>query len=356
MNKMWDIVIIGAGPAGLGAAIESSKRGAKVLLVDENKLPGGQLFKQIHKFFGSKEHYAGLRGNQIGEKLIGEALANGVHYMGETICQGFTDEGEIILNREGRIELIKSKAIILATGGIEKGLPFKNWTLPGVMTAGCAQTFANIHGIRVGQEILVIGSGNVGLITAYQLIQAGMKIKGIVEFQDNITGYEVHLNKIRKLGIPLYTSHTILEALGEDHVIGGKIVDLNNGDEKIIECDTIILAVGLRTNSRIAVSLGCKTIYNEAFGGMIPIHDKRMETTIKNIFIAGDLSAIEEASTALDEGRIAGLSAAQNLGYMVKDEEIELINKRLLELRSGFFGQKRKDFKEEIIRRHNHDA
>ncbi len=353
---MWDIVIIGAGPAGLGAAIEASKTGAKVLLVDENKLPGGQLFKQIHKFFGSKEHYAGLRGNQIGEKLIGEALANGVHYMGETICQGFTDEVEIILNKESGLELIKSKAIILATGGIEKGLPFKNWTLPGVMTAGCAQTFANIHGIQVGHEILVIGSGNVGLITAYQLIQAGMKIKGIVEFQENITGYEVHLNKIRKLGIPLYTSHTIVEALGKDHVIGGKIVGLNDGHEKTINCDTIILAVGLRTNSRIAASLGCKTIYNEAFGGMIPLHDNRMETTKKNIFVAGDLTAIEEASTALDEGRIAGLAAAQNLGYLVADSDIEVINQRLIELRSGFFGQKRKDFKQEILRRHHHEA
>lgn len=353
---MWDIVIIGAGPAGLGAAIEASKVGAKVLLVDENKLPGGQLFKQIHKFFGSKEHYAGLRGYQIGEKLIGEALANGITYMGETICQGFTDDGDIVLNKVGEIEFIKSKAIILATGGIEKGLPFKNWTIAGVMTAGCAQTFANVHGIKVGQEVLVIGSGNVGLITAYQLIQAGMKIKGIVEFQENITGYEVHLNKIRKLGIPLFTSHTIVEALGKDHVIGGKIVDLNNGEEKVIECDTIILAVGLRTNSRTAVSLGCKTIYNEAFGGMIPLHDERMCTSVKNIFVAGDITAIEEASTALDEGRIAGLAAAQNLGYMVKDKEIALINKRLVELRSGFFGQKRKDFKEEILRRHHHEA
>ncbi|KAF0092657.1 MAG: FAD-dependent pyridine nucleotide-disulfide oxidoreductase [Fusobacteria bacterium] len=353
---MWDIVIIGAGPAGLGAAVEASKVGAKVLLVDENKLPGGQLFKQIHKFFGSKEHYAGLRGYQIGEKLIGQALANGVSYKGETICQGFTDEGDIILNKVGKIEFIKSKAIILATGGIEKGLPFKNWTLPGVMTAGCAQTFANVHGIKVGQEILVIGSGNVGLITAYQLIQAGMKIKGIVEYQEKITGYEVHLNKIRKLGIPLYTNHTIIEATGDDHVKAARIIDLVSNEEKIIDCDTILLAVGLRTNSRLAINLGCKTIYNENFGGLIPLHDERMCTSVKNIFVAGDITAIEEANTALDEGRIAGLAAAQNLGYKVEDKEIKLINQRLVELRSGFFGQKRKDFKQEIIRRHHHEA
>ena len=353
---MWDITIIGGGPAGLGAAIEAGKKGARVLLVDENKQPGGQLFKQIHKFFGSKEHFAGLRGYQIGEKLITEALEAGVTYMGETICQGFTDDGDIILNKPGEIVLAKSKVIILATGGIEKGLPFKNWTLPGVMTAGCAQTYANVHGIKVGQEAIVIGSGNVGLITAYQLLQAGMKIKAIVEFQDKITGYEVHLNKIRKLGIPLLTSHTIIEALGRDYVTGGVIKDLKNDEEKVIDCDTIILAVGLRTNSRITTSMGCKTIYNENFGGVIPLHDQSMETTRKNIFVAGDLTAIEEASTALDEGRIAGLAAARNIGLEVDDREIEMINLRLGELRSGHFGSKRAAFKEEILRRHQDEA
>ena len=353
---MWDIVIIGAGPAGLGAAIEASKKGAKVLLVDENKMPGGQLFKQIHKFFGSKEHYAGMRGNQIGQNLITQALENGVTYMGETICQGFDDQGSIILSHNNKMDLIKSQALILATGGIEKGLAFEKWTLPGVMTAGCAQTYANIHGIRVGQKVVVVGSGNVGLITAYQLIQAGIEIAAIVEFQDKITGYEVHLNKIRKLGIPIYTSHTIIEAIGTEHVTAGKILDLKTKEEKIIDCDTIVLAVGLRTNNRVAVSLGCKTIYNETFGGMIPLHDKRMETTLKNLFVAGDLTAIEEANTALDEGRIAGLAAAQSIGCAVEDGEIELINKRLDELRSGFFGEKRKAFKQEILRRHYNET
>ncbi|MDD2371476.1 MAG: NAD(P)/FAD-dependent oxidoreductase [Firmicutes bacterium] len=353
---MWDIVVIGGGPAGLGASIEASKKGAKVLLVDENKLPGGQLFKQIHKFFGSKEHYAGMRGNQIAQTLIKQALDNGVTYMGETICQGFDDKGNIILSHNNSVDFISTKALILATGGIEKGLPFKNWTIPGVMTAGCAQTFANIHGIKVGQEIVIIGSGNIGLITAYQLIQAGIKIKAIVEFQDRVTGYEVHLNKIRKLGIPIFTSHTIVEAIGKDHVIAGKIVDLLTKEEKIIDCDTIVLAVGLRTNSRVAVSLGCKTIYSEAFGGMIPLHDSRMETTINNIFVAGDLTAIEEANTALDEGRIAGLAAAQNIGFKVDDKEIQVIIERLSDLRSGFFGEKRKTFKQEIIRRYEDET
>lgn len=353
---MWDTIVVGAGPAGLGAAIEAARLGARVLLVDENRKPGGQLFKQIHKFFGSKEHFAGERGFQIGEYLINEALELGVTYKGETICQGFSDQGKVILGREGKVELADARTLILATGGIEKGLPFTNWTLPGVMTAGCAQTYANIHGIKAGQEILVIGSGNVGLITAYQLIQGGMKIAGIVEFQDKITGYEVHLNKIRKLGIPLYTSHTIIEAKGEDHVEEAVIENLLTGEKKNIKCDTICLAVGLRTNSRLAASLGCKTIYDNSFGGVIPLHDKRQETTMKNIFVAGDLTAIEEASTALDEGRIAGIAAAENLGFKDPENKIQLINQRLAELRSGHFGERRQAFKEEMTRRHHEET
>ena len=97
---MWDVLIVGSGPAGLGASIECAKKGGQVLLVDENEKPGGQLFKQIHKFFGSKEHFAGRRCYQIGEDLLAEALALGVTFYNNTICQGFNSNGHAILKKE----------------------------------------------------------------------------------------------------------------------------------------------------------------------------------------------------------------------------------------------------------------
>lgn len=347
---MWNLLVVGSGPAGLGASIEAAKKGAKVLLVDENEKPGGQLFKQIHKFFGSKEHFAGRRGYQIGEDLLKEALDVGVTFYNNTICEGFDESGVAVLKRDGHLLFESYDALILATGGIEKGLPFKGWTKAGVMTAGCAQTFVNVHGVQVGREILVIGSGNVGLITAYQMIQSGMKVKGIVEIQDHITGYEVHLNKIKKLGVPLYLNHSIQEALGKDTVERALLKNLETDETIEVEADTILLAVGLRSNGRLATLKNCTSIYTEKYGGIIPIHNPLMETTVENIFVAGDICGIEEASTALDEGRLAGLSAIKKQGFLVAEDETDCIRKRLDGLRSGAFGVERKIFKDAICK------
>ena len=347
---VWDVTVIGSGPAGLGAAIEASKRGINVLLVDENEAPGGQLFKQIHKFFGSREHFSGKRGYQIGEMLLEEALSLGVTFSNMTRCEGVTDEEKLILHREGGVEFVTSKRIILATGGIEKGLPFKGWTLPGVMTAGCAQTFANVRGIRVGNKGIMIGSGNVGLITSYQMMQAGMEMKGICEVMDHIGGYQVHLGKVMKRGVPLYLGHEIMEAFGDGQVEGCILKDRTTGEKKAIKVDTIMLAVGLRTNSRLANILGCPLTYSPSFGGLIPYHDRYMETPKKHVYVAGDISGIEEANTALDEGRLAGLSAAASLGKMVPGEEFNKLWKRLGLLRSGPFGEKRQAFKDGLMK------
>lgn len=346
----WDMVVVGSGPAGLGASIEAGKKGVKVLLVDENEAPGGQLFKQIHKFFGSKEHFAGMRGYQIGEKLLEDAIDCGVTFYNNTRCEGITDENKIILHRDNNMEFIDWKKTVLATGGIEKGIPFKGWTLPGVMTAGCAQTFANVRGVRVGDKGIMIGSGNVGLITSYQMMQAGMEIKGICEVQSKIGGYKVHLGKVMKKGVPLYLNHEIVEAFGDGKVEGCILKDRETGEEKTIEVDTVMLAVGLRSNSRLASIMGCPYSYNEPFGGLIPYHDKFMRTLKDNVYVAGDISGIEEANTALDEGRLAGLAIARSLGKEVADEEFEIVWNRLGLLRSGSFGEKRQLFKEALMK------
>lgn len=346
---MWDIAVVGGGPAGLGAGIEAAKKGAKVLVIDENQKPGGQLFKQIHKFFGSKEHFAGMRGFQIGERLLKEALEAGVVFWSDTICEGFDENRDLVLKRNGKLFFEQSKKVILATGGIEKGLPFEGWTLPGVMTAGCAQTFANVRGIRVGKRALVIGTGNVGLIVAYQMMQSGMEIAGFVEVQEKIGGYDVHLKKLMKVGVPLNLRHTIKKAIGNGKVESAVIENIDSGEKKVIEVDTILLAVGLKANSRLSIIAGCNTIRNEKFGGIVPIHNNSMETTKDNVLVAGDICGIEEASTALDEGRLAGLSAARSLGFAVTQQEIEEINNRLIRLRMGPFGEERQTFKEFIM-------
>lgn len=353
-----ELLIIGGGPAGLAAAIAAGSKGVKAVVVDENSLPGGQLFKQIHKFFGSKEHKAGTRGNIIGEQLLNEVRETGVEVMLNTRAFGIFDDNIIGIVRNGKSEKVKAEKIILATGASENALAFKGSTLPGVMTAGAAQTFINVHRVLPGKRIVMIGTGNVGLITSYQLIQAGAEIVAVVEAAQNVGGYDVHANKIRRAGVPIFLGHTVIEAFGDGEVQGAIIVPV---DEKFqpdlsdcirLECDTICFAVGLTPRIELAQMAKVPTTFIATLGGHLPIHDNRLKVN-DQILIAGDIAGVEEASTAMEEGRLAGIVAAMELGYISEldgENEIQLVYDRMSRLRSGQFGMKRAVAKNEIFR------
>jgi len=150
--KRYEVIIIGAGPAGLSAAIEAAGNGLQVVVFDENARPGGQLFKQIHKFFGSREHKAKIRGFRIGEVLLKEAEELGVEVVLNATVIGIFDNKTISVMIDDRIEHIKANNIVIATGASENMAPFPGWTLPGVIGAGAAQTMMNIHGLQPGQK------------------------------------------------------------------------------------------------------------------------------------------------------------------------------------------------------------
>lgn len=339
-----EVAVIGGGPAGLGAAIEAGKLGAEVCLFDENYLPGGQLFKQIHKFFGSKDHYAGVRGFQIGELLLKQAKEAGVNLKLSSKVLGVLEGGIIAVQENEVFKTYQAKTVVIATGAKENALMFPGWTLPGVMTAGAAQTFVNVHRVKPGNRALVIGSGNVGLILSYQLSQAGIEVAAIVEAQPEITGYKVHAGKVSRLGIPILTSHTIKEAQGQTRVERAVVVKLGEdysplpGTEYVYETDLVCVAVGLSPRNELTRQYQCGTTYMGTLGGGVPLHNQSMESTQSNIFVAGDAAGVEEASTALEEGRIAGIGAAARLGYLDEDEankRIEAYWQRLDALRSG---------------------
>ncbi|MEI7884193.1 MAG: NAD(P)/FAD-dependent oxidoreductase [Clostridia bacterium] len=355
--REYDVIIIGAGPAGLGAAIELAKAGARPLLIDENSKPGGQLFKQIHKFFGSKEHYAGTRGYIIGENLLKEAAELGVEILLNTRVWGIYPDNSITIVTAAYSERLKARFIIIATGASENALSFPGCTMPGVITAGAAQTFVNIYHVLPGKKVVVVGSGNVGLIVAYQLMQAGAKVEAIIEAMPKISGYAVHAAKVKRAGVPVILSHTIVKAVGDSELEGviiGKLDDQMQhiqGSEKLIEADTICIAVGLTPRIELAALGNCKLQYSPILGGMLPWHNSNLETSQESIFVAGDVAGIEEASTALDEGRLAGVTVALKLGLIdVKVFKIqdEIIKNRLNSLRQGTFGEKRRKAKHEI--------
>ena len=180
-----DVLVIGAGPAGLAASIEAGKYGASTLLVDLNMQPGGQLFKQIHKFFGSSAHRSGTRGYDIGKQLLQEAQEANVEIWMQSTVIGIFPEHKVAIEKgldSGKKEMItiQAKKIIIATGASENAIRFNGWTTPGVMGAGAAQTMINVNHVKPGQQIVMLGTGNVGLIVSYQLMQAGCDVVSLL--------------------------------------------------------------------------------------------------------------------------------------------------------------------------------
>ena len=363
-----DVLIVGAGPAGLCAAIESATQGVRVLIVDENQCVGGQLIKQTHKFFGSKQERAGTRGIAIAKELEQELL----RLQKEGTIQVMTDATVIgyyeshikhrfgIVSRctyQSRLYDVRCSAVILACGAMENMLLFPGNDLPGVYGAGAVQTLMNVYGVKPGERVVMVGAGNVGLIVSYQLLQAGIAVDRVVEAAPLIGGYNVHAAKLRRSGVPIQTSHSIQEVYGNGTVEGAIIVTLDSqwkplkGTEEDVPCDTICLAVGLTPSTRLLSQIRAEVGFIPEAGGWIALHDESMQTSIKGVYVAGDASGIEEASTAMIEGKIAGLAAAIQLGFSKEKTLLAKHREELRSLRAGPFGEKPRIAKEKIAQK-----
>lgn len=357
--RRTELAVVGAGPAGLAAAVEAARCGVRVTLVDENGKPGGQLFKQIHKFFGSREHRAGTRGYRIGLDLLAETEALGVEVLLNRAVYGLFEGNVLGLSGPGGVEELCADRIILATGAGENGLAFPGGTLPGVMMAGAAQTMVNIHRVLPGRRFLMIGSGNVGLIVTYQLLQAGAEVVAVVEAAPKIGGYGVHSSKVRRAGVPILLAHTVKEAGGKNGVEWAVVCRLDEhfnevpGSDQLLEVDSICLAVGLTPLTELARMAGCRLTHVPRLGGFVPLHDGDMMTTVDGVYVAGDITGVEEASTAMEEGRLAGLAAAQSIGRLGTPEAEDrkgAVRERIAALRTGPFGEHRRLAKADLVR------
>ncbi|SNS66096.1 sarcosine oxidase subunit alpha [Anaerovirgula multivorans] len=356
--KNVELMVIGGGPAGLCAAIKAAELGVSVLLVERDRWLGGQLVKQTHMFFGSEKQHAATRGIDIAKLLIDkiEAMEN-IEVIKNATVLGIYEDGIITIEGEGKYQKIKPKAVIVATGASEKTLAFPKNDLPGIYGAGAVQTLMNVYGVKPGQRVLMVGAGNIGLIVTYQLMQAGVHVEAIIEGAPKIGGYLVHASKIRRMGVPIYTSYTVKEAEGENDLEEVTIWRLDEGWNPIpgteirLDVDVICVSVGLTPLSELLWQAGCKMQFVTALGGFVPIRDEEMQTSVKGIFVAGDVAGVEEASSAMVEGQLAGLSAASYLGYTVyniKEIKQDLLH-QLQALRSGPVGEKIRQGISEII-------
>lgn len=349
MIKNAELLIIGGGPAGLCAAKAAAELGARVLLIEKDEEPGGQLVKQTHKFFGSEKQYAGDRGIHIGRRLVEEVNAHpSIEVWCGAAALGIYEDGIVTVFHENRHKKIRPGRIIIATGAAEKFLAFPGNDLPGIYGAGAVQTLMNVAGVKPAQRVLMVGAGNIGLIVSYQLMQAGVEVAAVVEAAPNIGGFLVHASKIRRAGVPILTGYTVKEARGNGVLESVTICRLDEnfqqipGTDREIPCDTMCLAVGLTPLTELCFQAGCRMEFVRELSGHVPLTDDYLETTVPGIYAAGDVSGIEEASSAMVEGRLAGCATAAGLGHDPK-KAMELADEAAAELkilRSGPAGTK----------------
>lgn len=355
--KRTDVLVIGGGPAGLKAALTAAEAGGSVLIVDENPFLGGQLVKQTHKFFGSAQEEAGKRGIDIGSELVERVEENeNIEPMTSSSAVGIYEDSVGVYRNQRQFLKIEPKKTIVATGATEDTVKFPNNDLPGVYGAGGVQTLMNVYGVKPGEEVLMVGAGNVGLIVAYQLLQADINVKAIVEIAPEIGGYFVHAAKISRFGVPILTSHKILKAEGEQSLERVLVAEVDGkggiveGTEEEYEVDVLALGVGLSPSYRLLHHAGCELEHESRLGGYVPKRDSNMKTTRDDVYGAGDVSGIEEATSAALEGTIAGADAVLELGLGGQEEE-EIINNsrsKLKKLRSGPYYEDLREGLEEV--------
>jgi sarcosine oxidase subunit alpha len=307
-----DVLVIGGGPAGLSATKILGENNVSIVLVDDKTELGGKLVLQTHKFFGSqKDVYAGNRGIEIA-KILGNSVRSllNVKIWLNSVCLAVFSDGLVgILKDNSEYSLIKPKYLLITTGAREKMLVFPGNTLPGVYGAGAFQTLVNRDLIKAADKVFIVGGGNVGLIAGYHAIQAEIEVVGLIEALPQCGGYKVHEDKLRRLGVPISTNHTIVSANGKKSVESVTVAQIDkdfnivSGTEKTFPCDTILIAVGLNPVDEF---------YNKAkeFGF--------------NVWVAGDAQEIAEASAAIFTGKIEALKILKQIGIKISEDINEL--------------------------------
>jgi NADPH-dependent 2,4-dienoyl-CoA reductase/sulfur reductase-like enzyme len=339
-----DIAVVGAGPAGLSAALAASNAGAHVVVLDEYPEPGGQFYKQLPTQYRVPDRTQLDDDYTKGDKLLGAVRAAGITLSTETLVWGSFEPGVLCVLRRREAGTVKARKIIVASGAYERTVPFPGWDLPGVMTPGGAQTLVKNQQLMPGNHILLAGSGPFLLPVAKSLISAGAKLAGIYEATrplewvshslrlwghwDRIGEGLRYRRAIAEAGIPIRFGWIVVRAEGSEMLERVVLMKCDKNGQTIagtdhIECvDTLCVGYGFIPSVQLTRLLGCEHVFDGRRGGWIPKHNRAMETSMPGVFVAGEVAGIGGVYAALAEGALAGLSAAGQLGYKVRDAEL----------------------------------
>lgn len=315
------VVIVGAGPAGLAVREELTKKGVHNIVIDNNDKIGGQFLMQTHQFFffEKEKKFGGMRGFDIAKTLAGASLDN---IMLNATVWDILEGGRLAVKNVVSQELffVDTEHLVVATGAVPFMPAFKNDDVPGVYTAAVVQKMMNSELTLLGKNILTVGAGNIGYLTSYQAMQAGATVKAIIEAMPKEGGFPVQANRVRRLGIPIMTSHILLEALpnaDRTGVVGaviGECADfrLIPGTEKIIDgIDVINICTGLIPDNQLLVK------GNELFG--------------KRCHGVGDAIRIGEGTSAVLRGKQCAFEIMQALGVRYNYDDYLVVSKEYID-------------------------
>ncbi|NMC29461.1 MAG: FAD-dependent oxidoreductase [Pelolinea sp.] len=322
--KKCDVAVIGSGPGGLAAAIAAKQHGAKnVLLIERDREPGGILLQCIHNGFGVEIFKKDLPGPAYAQHFIHEAQSVGVEFLLDTMVLEITREKRIFASNksEGMLE-IQAKAVILAMGCRERTraqVRLPGARPAGVYTAGTAQRWVNVEGFMPGKKIVILGSGDIGMIMARRLTFEGAKVERVLEIMPYLSGLmRNYVQCLQDFGIPLQMQHTVKRILGNERVEAIETVAVDDhwqevrGSEEIIPCDTLLLSVGLIPENELSRQVGIHL--DPLTAG--PFVDNYFQTESEGFFAAGNVVHVYDL---VDWVTGAGLRAGESAALYARD-------------------------------------
>jgi NADPH-dependent 2,4-dienoyl-CoA reductase/sulfur reductase-like enzyme len=314
-----DVVIIGGGAAGTAAAIAAKTNGAdSVLIIERNEELGGILPQCVHTGFGLHYLKENLTGPEYIDRFVKRISELDIEYKLGTMVLDLTSKKEILaINKNEGVQRFQADSVVLAMGCRERSrgaLSIPGTRPAGIFTAGTAQRLMDIEGYVPGRKIVILGSGDIGLIMARRFVMEGTQVRGVIEVMPYLGGLDRNLQILKDFNIPLYLGHAATFIHGRNRVEGITMCSLDEdgrpkGDEEIIDCDTLVLSVGLIPENELSKKAGINI--DPRTGG--PAVDENMETSVKGIFACGNVVHVHDLVDYVTmEAEKAGASAAKN--------------------------------------------